>query len=84
MDRKDERSDKSLPVTAEVGDEGGSYADSTLQVDTFTGPFGNDRVDQQVVAGVAGEAAAVPAEGEQRHESGDEFRHATEDVERKP
>ncbi len=36
--RTDDRADKRLPVTAEVGSEGGSYADPTMQVATF----GND------------------------------------------
>jgi hypothetical protein len=31
----DDRADKSLPVTAEVGNEGGSYADPTMQRATF-------------------------------------------------
>ena len=34
-----------LPVTAEVGGEGGSYADATQQAETFTGAAGNPRVD---------------------------------------
>jgi hypothetical protein len=33
----DDRANRALPVTAEVGDEGGSYADPTLQVPTFQG-----------------------------------------------
>jgi hypothetical protein len=33
--RTDDRADKRLPVTAEVGSEGGSYADPTTQVATF-------------------------------------------------
>ena len=35
MSRSDDRREKTLPVTAEVGGEGGSYADPTLQVPTF-------------------------------------------------
>lgn len=31
----DDRADRSLPLTAEVGSEGGSYADPTNQVSTF-------------------------------------------------
>ena len=30
MSGTDDRADKSLPVTAEVGGEGGSYADPTM------------------------------------------------------
>ncbi len=39
-----ERDDDGLPVTGEVGSEGGSYADSTLQVPTRTGRL--PRVDR--------------------------------------
>ena len=35
MSGTDDRADKALPVTGEVGSEGGSYADSTYQVPTF-------------------------------------------------
>lgn len=35
MSRSDDRREHKLPVTAEVGDEGGSYADPTIQVPTF-------------------------------------------------
>ena len=45
MSGTDDRADTSLPVTAEVGGEGGSYADPTLQVATFKGERGNQVVD---------------------------------------
>lgn len=32
MSRTDDRADKKLPVTGEVGSEGGSYADPTVQI----------------------------------------------------
>ena len=35
MSGTDDRADKKLPVTGEVGSEGGSYADPTYQVATF-------------------------------------------------
>ena len=35
MSGTDDRADKKLPVTGEVGSEGGSYADPTYQVPTF-------------------------------------------------
>jgi hypothetical protein len=35
-----------LPVTAEVGDEGGSYADATVQAETFTD--NNPPVDKRI------------------------------------
>ena len=36
----DDRADTKLPVTGEVGSEGGSYADATLQVATFDEEIG--------------------------------------------
>lgn len=36
----DDRADKKLPVTGEVGSEGGSYADATYQVTEFDGDLG--------------------------------------------
>lgn len=38
MSRTDDRRDITLPVTNEVGSEGGSYADPTQQVETFEKP----------------------------------------------
>lgn len=53
MEPSDPHADKTLPVTAEVGDEGGSYADPTVQAETFSGPAGNARVDSKAAeAGV--------------------------------
>jgi hypothetical protein len=40
MSQTDDRDDKSLPVTGEVGSEGGSYADPTVQVPTFKEDLG--------------------------------------------
>jgi hypothetical protein len=37
MSESDDRREHKLPVTAEVGGEGGSYADPTTQVATFEG-----------------------------------------------
>jgi hypothetical protein len=37
MSQTDDRRDKKLPITAEVGSEGGSFADATTQVPTFSG-----------------------------------------------
>jgi len=36
----DDRADKKLPVTGEVGSEGGSFADPTYQVTEFEGDLG--------------------------------------------
>ena len=52
---------KPLPVTAEVGGEGGSYADPTLQAETFSGPAGNPRVDPKAAASANG-AELPPAD----------------------
>ena len=41
MGGTDDRADKALPVTGEVGSEGGSYADPTYQVPTFEEDLGN-------------------------------------------
>lgn len=38
----DDRADRKLPVTGEVGSEGGSYADPTLQVSSFEGDLGRE------------------------------------------
>ena len=40
MSRTDDRAEKKLPVTGEVGSEGGSYADATMQISTFEGDLG--------------------------------------------
>ena len=49
----EDRDKPTLPVTAEVGDEGGSFAEPTQQTETFSGPAGNPRVDPKAVeAGV--------------------------------
>lgn len=48
-ERKEDTPEDRLPVTAEVGDEGGSYADGAVQAETFSGVFGNRRVDPKRV-----------------------------------
>jgi hypothetical protein len=52
MNRTDDRADKSLPVTGEVGGEGGSFADPTHQVSTFRG-------DIERTGGAGGSASAA-------------------------
>ena len=74
----DERTNEKLPVTAEVGGEGGSYADGTQQAETFKGAAGNLRVDQKAVVKPVGELAGAAAEGEQVRDAGDLVKHATE------
>jgi len=74
----DDRTNEKLPVTAEVGGEGGSYADATQQAETFKGATGNPRVDQKAVVKPVGELAGAAAEGEQVRDAGDVVKHATE------
>ena len=76
MTNDTERTDK-LPVTAELGDEGGSYGDATTQADTFGGATGHPRVDPKRVAPTGAEAA-IPPEGGSPRDSGDEVKHATD------
>jgi hypothetical protein len=52
MSTTDDRADKALPVTGEVGSEGGSYGDPTLQVATF-----EERLPRTGRAGGAGSTA---------------------------
>jgi hypothetical protein len=67
-----------LPVTAEVGDEGGSYADATQQAETFKGAAGNPRLDPKAVVRPDGDLAAAASEGEQVLDTGELVKHATE------
>jgi hypothetical protein len=57
MSRSDDRRENELPVTAEVGDEGGSFADPTIQVPTFHEDLG--RTD-----GTVPDAPTIPADAE--------------------
>lgn len=64
MEEKD-RTDKKLPVTGEVGSEGGSYADSTLQVATFEEELGRtaQAVEPSGVESDDGDMKKRPTEG---------------------
>lgn len=64
MSRTDDRADKKLPVTGEVGSEGGSYADPTYQVSEFDGDVGRTA------------EAAEPEKGDA--ETGDAIKYPTE------
>ena len=57
MSNRDPVEDK-LPVTAELGDEGGSYGDATVQAETMKGE--NPRVDPKR-AGPPGDLAGTAA-----------------------
>jgi hypothetical protein len=74
----DDRRDDRLPVTAEVGGEGGSYAEATQQAETFKGAAGNRRIDPKSVAEADGDLSDAAAEGEQVLETAEDVKHATE------
>lgn len=62
----DRRDDRTLPVTSEVGDEGGSFSDRALQEATFEGDV--PRIDRRVEPTpapehITSEEAESPAEG---------------------
>jgi hypothetical protein len=82
MSQTDDRRSTPLPVTAEVGGEGGSYADPTMQVETFQQPLKDERnaqpgggraaaanysLDQASVAGGGVGTAPEPATGMLRY-----------------
>jgi hypothetical protein len=54
MSGTDDRRDTRLPVTNEIGSEGGSYADPTMQVETFEAPEARERTP-----GIGGPASAA-------------------------
>ena len=64
MSRTDDRADKKLPVTGEVGSEGGSYADPTYQVSEFEGDLGRTAEATEPDKGDAqtGDAVKSPTE----------------------
>ena len=78
MKNHDDLADSKLPVTTELGDEGGSYGDGTVQAETLKGVLGNGAVDPNRAGPEGGEDAAAAAEGEQVRESEDVVRFATE------
>ena len=79
----DDRANRALPVTAEVGGEGGSYADPTLQVPTFHGQV--EYIDSPAgAASVAGDAigfdeVAAGGVGAGPDPAGGMIRYPTED-----
>jgi hypothetical protein len=64
MSTTDDRAGKKLPVTGEVGSEGGSFADSTLQVAAFEGDLGRTAgaVEPEGVETGADDVAKLPGE----------------------
>jgi hypothetical protein len=67
MSRTDDRSHTTLPVTSEVGGEGGSFADPTSQVATFEGDIGR--------TSGAGESGSAATQATRRHDIPDADRH---------
>jgi hypothetical protein len=59
-----ERADKKLPVTGEVGSEGGSYADATLQISNVEGDLGREApaVEPEKVESDADDVTKYPGE----------------------
>lgn len=53
-----------LPLTAELGDEGGSYGDGAQQAETLKGAAGNPRMDPKLVAAPGQVAEAMEPERE--------------------
>jgi hypothetical protein len=64
MPKDSDRAQPKMPITAEVGGEGGSYADATLQVETFKGGAGNERADPKLTGVPEGQAEDMPATAE--------------------
>jgi hypothetical protein len=78
MKNHDDPADTKLPVTAELGGEGGSYGDGAIQAETMNGVFGNPTIDAKRAGPAAGQASAAAVEGEQVLDADEEVRHATE------
>jgi hypothetical protein len=64
MSTTDDRADKKLPVTGEIGSEGGSYGDPTLQISTFDGDLGRnaEAVEPEKVESDAADVIRYPNE----------------------
>ena len=64
MSKTNDRADRKLPVTGEVGSEGGSYADATLQVSTFDKDLGKEAqaVEPDEVGSDASDVKKYPSE----------------------
>lgn len=63
MSRIDRRTDDTLPVTSEVGSEGGSYADPLNQAATFSGPANPNVSPADAMAGNLSVATETAARG---------------------
>jgi len=68
MSGTDDRADKKLPVTGEVGSEGGSFADATLQIAPFEGDVGRtaDAAEPEKVESDADDVTKDPNEPSER------------------
>lgn len=74
MSQSDDRRDRTLPITAEVGSEGGSYADPTLQVPTFNDDIRRSRHIDTAVHDVT----ELASEGTAGHADSGMLRYPTE------
>lgn len=82
MTNRDDLDDTKLPVTAELGDEGGSYGDGAVQAETLKGVLGNPTIDPKRAGPAASEGPPAAGEGGQVPDADDEVKHATEPPER--
>jgi hypothetical protein len=64
----DERADDGLPLTAELGDEGGSYGEGSQQAATRAGAIGNPRGDPKRSAASGRSSEAIEPDPDQ-HEN---------------
>ncbi len=64
---KDGRAADELPLTAELGDEGGSYGEGSQQAATRMGGAGNPRIDPKQVAAL-GQSSEAVAPDQDQHE----------------
>ena len=64
-DDEDGRPADELPLTAELGDEGGSYGEGSQQAATRMGGPGNPRVDPKQVAALGRSSEAVAPDPDQ-------------------
>ena len=82
MSRTDERTEPALPMTAEVGGEGGSYADPTVQVATFEGDLprgeGHGGTSSTSNYAIRNEPIIAGAAGTEPDNASDMVRFATE------
>jgi hypothetical protein len=73
MDRPENPSD-ALPVTAEVGGEGGSYGDAASRQSRERPADGPDRVRNETVTDIVGNVTRLPEQREEAASPADDLR----------